>query len=206
MYYLQILARCCPNLKKLALRGCELIGDDGLEAVAYYCRGLTQLNIQDTPVTLRGYRAVKKYCKRCVIEHTNPGFCWRDQIDNAFEVNSQSLSHCKNCDLFLEPMACLHVWFSVAKELLLIRIIYAGFDPFVFAVYVKRVLIQITSAVFDPLTFCCLCSRRKVFVMRMSFMYALIYDYTLILRRCVKGILVSITIYCIYITNFVFNH
>ncbi|OWR41486.1 F-box/LRR-repeat protein 7 [Danaus plexippus] len=72
---LQILARCCPNLKKLALRGCELIGDDGLEAVAYYCRGLTQLNIQDTPVTLRGYRAVKKYCKRCVIEHTNPGFC-----------------------------------------------------------------------------------------------------------------------------------
>ncbi|XP_041982921.1 F-box/LRR-repeat protein 7 [Aricia agestis] len=72
---LQILARCCPNLKKLALRGCELIGDDGLEAVAYYCRGLTQLNIQDTPVTVRGYRAVKKYCKRCVIEHTNPGFC-----------------------------------------------------------------------------------------------------------------------------------
>ncbi|KAG6445509.1 F-box/LRR-repeat protein 7 [Manduca sexta] len=72
---LQILARCCPNLKKLALRGCELVGDDGLEAVAYYCRGLTQLNIQDTPVTLRGYRAVKKYCKRCVIEHTNPGFC-----------------------------------------------------------------------------------------------------------------------------------
>lgn len=71
----QILARCCPNLKKLALRGCELVGDDGLEAVAYYCRGLTQLNIQDTPVTLRGYRAVKKYCKRCVIEHTNPGFC-----------------------------------------------------------------------------------------------------------------------------------
>ncbi|KAI5645830.1 f-box domain-containing protein [Phthorimaea operculella] len=72
---LQILARCCPNIKKLALRGCELIGDDSLEAVAYYCRGLTQLNIQDTPVTVRGYRAVKKYCKRCVIEHTNPGFC-----------------------------------------------------------------------------------------------------------------------------------
>lgn len=76
LFFVQILARCCPNLKKLALRGCELIGDDGLEAVAYYCRGLTQLNIQDTPVTLRGYRAVKKYCKRCVIEHTNPGFCW----------------------------------------------------------------------------------------------------------------------------------
>lgn len=73
----QILARCCPNLKKLALCGCELIGDDGLEAVAYYCRGLTQLNIRETPVTLRGYRAVKKFCKRCVIEHTNPGFCWQ---------------------------------------------------------------------------------------------------------------------------------
>ncbi|GBP66154.1 hypothetical protein EVAR_83934_1 [Eumeta japonica] len=53
---LQILARCCPNLKKLALRGCELITDEGLEAVAYYCRGLTQLNIQDTPVTARGCR------------------------------------------------------------------------------------------------------------------------------------------------------
>lgn len=69
------LAHSCPNLKKLSLRACDLVTDRGVQCVAYYCRGLQQLNIQDCQVTLEGYRAVKKYCKRCIIEHTNPGFC-----------------------------------------------------------------------------------------------------------------------------------
>lgn len=68
------LAESCPNLKKLSLRGCDLITDRGVQTVAYYCRGLQQLNIQDCQITLEGYRSVKMYCKRCVIEHTNPGF------------------------------------------------------------------------------------------------------------------------------------
>ncbi|XP_060516149.1 F-box/LRR-repeat protein 7-like [Cylas formicarius] len=71
---LRALAECCPNLKKLSLRNCELVTDRGVQCIAYYCRGLQQLNIQDCQISLEGYRAVKKYCKRCVIEHTNPGF------------------------------------------------------------------------------------------------------------------------------------
>ncbi|XP_044269488.1 F-box/LRR-repeat protein 7 [Tribolium madens] len=71
---LRALAESCPNLKKLSLRSCDLVTDRGVQCVAYFCRGLQQLNIQDCQITLEGYRAVKKYCKRCVIEHTNPGF------------------------------------------------------------------------------------------------------------------------------------
>ncbi|XP_068085911.1 F-box/LRR-repeat protein 7 [Anabrus simplex] len=71
---LRALAESCPNLKKLSLRSCDLVTDRGVQCVAYYCRGLQQLNIQDCQISLEGYRAVKKYCKRCIIEHTNPGF------------------------------------------------------------------------------------------------------------------------------------
>lgn len=71
---LRALAESCPNLKKLSLRQCDLVTDRGVQCVAYYCRGLQQLNIQDCQISLEGYRAVKKYCKRCIIEHTNPGF------------------------------------------------------------------------------------------------------------------------------------
>lgn len=71
---LRALAESCPNLKKLSLRSCDLVTDRGVQCVAYYLRGLQQLNIQDCQISLEGYRAVKKYCKRCVIEHTNPGF------------------------------------------------------------------------------------------------------------------------------------
>uniref|UniRef100_A0A146LBE7 F-box/LRR-repeat protein 7 n=2 Tax=Lygus hesperus TaxID=30085 RepID=A0A146LBE7_LYGHE len=71
---LRALAQSCPNLKKLSLRMCDLVTDRGVQCVAYYCRGLQQLNIQDCQISVEGYRAVKKYCKRCVIEHTNPGF------------------------------------------------------------------------------------------------------------------------------------
>nr|XP_018899471.1 PREDICTED: F-box/LRR-repeat protein 7 [Bemisia tabaci] len=71
---LHALAECCPNLKKLSLRSCDLITDIGVQYIAFFCRGLQQLNIQDCQITVEGYRAVKKYCKRCIIEHTNPGF------------------------------------------------------------------------------------------------------------------------------------
>ncbi|XP_045481540.1 F-box/LRR-repeat protein 7-like isoform X2 [Harmonia axyridis] len=71
---LQALAESCPNLKKISLRNCDLITDRGVQSLAYFCRGLQQLNIQDCQISLEGYRAVKKYCKRCIIEHTNPGF------------------------------------------------------------------------------------------------------------------------------------
>lgn len=71
---LKVLAESCPNLKKLSLRNCDMISDNGLNYISYYCRGLSHLNIQDCPISIEGYRSVKMYCKRCVIEHTNPGF------------------------------------------------------------------------------------------------------------------------------------
>ncbi|XP_037036987.1 F-box/LRR-repeat protein 7-like [Bradysia coprophila] len=71
---LRALAESCPNLKKLSLKNCDMITDRGIQYIAYYCRGLQQLNIQDCQISLEGYRAVKRFCKRCVIEHTNPGF------------------------------------------------------------------------------------------------------------------------------------
>ncbi|XP_031626807.1 F-box/LRR-repeat protein 7 isoform X2 [Contarinia nasturtii] len=71
---LHALAESCPNLKKISLKNCDMITDRGIQCIAYYCRGLQHLNIQDCQISIEGYRAVKMYCKRCVIEHTNPGF------------------------------------------------------------------------------------------------------------------------------------
>ncbi|XP_063697095.1 F-box/LRR-repeat protein 7-like [Culicoides brevitarsis] len=72
---LRALAESCPNLKKLSLKNCDMITDRGIQCIAYCCRGLQFLNIQDCQISLEGYKSVKKYCKRCTIEHTNPGFC-----------------------------------------------------------------------------------------------------------------------------------
>ena len=74
---LKMLSENCPNLKKLSVKSCEMVSDRGIQCVAYYCRGLQQLNIQDCPITQEGYRMVKKFCKRCIIEHSHPGFFWK---------------------------------------------------------------------------------------------------------------------------------
>ena len=72
---IQVLSVHCTQLKKVSVRGCEMVGDPGVSAIARACRGLQQLNIQDcTEVTLDSYRTVKRHCQRCIIEHTNPGF------------------------------------------------------------------------------------------------------------------------------------
>ncbi|XP_035207180.1 F-box/LRR-repeat protein 7-like [Stegodyphus dumicola] len=71
---LRLLSEHCPNLRKLSVKSCDMITDQGIQSIAFYCRGLQQLNIQDCNITVEGYRTVKKFCKRCIIEHTNPGF------------------------------------------------------------------------------------------------------------------------------------
>jgi len=71
---LEVVARKIPALRKLSVRGCEMVSDRGVEAVAQHCTNLHLLNIQDCQVGLNTYRMVKKFCKRCIIEHTNPGF------------------------------------------------------------------------------------------------------------------------------------
>lgn len=67
------LAESCPNLKKLSLKNCDMVSDEGIKYISYYCRGLQQLNIQDCQITTEGYLSVKKFCRRCVIQHNNIG-------------------------------------------------------------------------------------------------------------------------------------
>lgn len=69
-----VLAQNCPQLKKLSLKSCDAITDAGVKFVAKSCRQLQQFNIQDCHLTVDAYRTIKKYCKKCFIEHTNPGF------------------------------------------------------------------------------------------------------------------------------------
>ncbi|KAL5009984.1 hypothetical protein ScPMuIL_012289 [Solemya velum] len=71
---LELLALNSPQLKKLSVKSCEAITDSGVMNIAYHCRSLQQLNIQDCHLSVESYRTVKKYCKKCFIEHTNPGF------------------------------------------------------------------------------------------------------------------------------------
>lgn len=67
------LAESCPNLKKLSLKNCDMISDEGIKYISYYCRGLQHLNIQDCQITAESYLSVKKFCRRCVIQHNNIG-------------------------------------------------------------------------------------------------------------------------------------
>lgn len=69
-----VLAQNCPQLKKLSLKSCDAITDAGVKFVAKSCRQLQQFNIQDCHLTVDAYRTIKKNCKKCFIEHTNPGF------------------------------------------------------------------------------------------------------------------------------------
>jgi len=71
---LEVLSQNCPSLRKLSVRGCEMISDVGVQAVALHCRNLQQLNIQECQISVETYRTVRKFCKKCIIEHTNPGF------------------------------------------------------------------------------------------------------------------------------------
>ncbi|KAJ8406893.1 hypothetical protein AAFF_G00291690 [Aldrovandia affinis] len=71
---LELLALNCFNLKRLSLKSCESITGRGLQVVAANCFDLQLLNVQDCDVPLEALRFVKRHCKRCVIEHTNPAF------------------------------------------------------------------------------------------------------------------------------------
>lgn len=75
---LEFLALNCFNLKRLSLKSCESITGQGLQIVAANCFDLQMLNVQDCEVSVDALRFVKRHCKRCIIEHTNPAFFWRD--------------------------------------------------------------------------------------------------------------------------------
>ncbi|XP_070535426.1 F-box/LRR-repeat protein 7-like isoform X2 [Ptychodera flava] len=69
-----IVAANCMGLRRLSIKSCLGITDKGILALAKCCPDLQQLNIQDCNLTLEAYHAVKRQCKRCIIEHTNPAF------------------------------------------------------------------------------------------------------------------------------------
>jgi len=71
---LEFLALNCFNLKRLSLKSCESITGQGLQIVAANCFDLQMLNVQDCDVSVDALRFVKRHCKRCIIEHTNPAF------------------------------------------------------------------------------------------------------------------------------------
>ena len=71
---LKLLGEFSSSLRKLSVKSCEMISDEGIKYIAYHCKGLQHINIQDCPITVEGYRTLKKFCKKCIIEHTNPGF------------------------------------------------------------------------------------------------------------------------------------
>jgi len=65
---LRQLARQLPNIRKLSVRGCQLVGDQGVVAIARGCPGLIHLNIQDCDVSLAACRMIASACRNCFIE------------------------------------------------------------------------------------------------------------------------------------------
>lgn len=71
---LEQLAMYCQGLRRVSLRACESVTGRGLKALAANCCELQLLNVQDCEVSPEALRFVRRHCRRCVIEHTNPGF------------------------------------------------------------------------------------------------------------------------------------
>lgn len=65
---LRQLARQLPNIRKISVRGCQLVGDQGVVALARGCPGLIHLNIQDCEVSLQACKIVSSSCRNCFIE------------------------------------------------------------------------------------------------------------------------------------------
>ena len=65
---LRHLAHRLPGLRKLSVRGCQLVGDPGVLAVSRGCRDLVTLNIMECDVTLQTVNIASRELKKCYIE------------------------------------------------------------------------------------------------------------------------------------------
>ena len=65
---LRHLATQLPLLRKLSVRGCQLVGDTGVMAVARGCRDLVTLNIMECEVSLQTVNMVARELRHCHIE------------------------------------------------------------------------------------------------------------------------------------------
>lgn len=65
---LRQVARALPGLRKLSVRGCQLVGDPGVLAVARSCRQLVTLNIAECEVSAPALNLVTRQLTHCYIE------------------------------------------------------------------------------------------------------------------------------------------
>jgi hypothetical protein len=67
---LRQLAKQLPQLRKLSVRGCELVDDPGVLAIVRGCANLLHLNIQECRVSAALVRSVVNSCRHCFVEHS----------------------------------------------------------------------------------------------------------------------------------------
>ena len=65
---LRQLAQKLPNLRKLSVRGCGLVGDPGILAVARSCHNLLHLNMMDCELSLQAVNIASRELRKCYIE------------------------------------------------------------------------------------------------------------------------------------------
>ena len=65
---LRHLASRLPGLRKLSVRGCQLVGDPGVLAVSRGCSHLLQLNMMECEVSLQTVNMVSRQLRHCYIE------------------------------------------------------------------------------------------------------------------------------------------
>ncbi|XP_071451845.1 uncharacterized protein [Hetaerina americana] len=68
-------APMAPKLRRLGLKGCKQVSDRGVSLLAVRCLGLRHLDIRDCPlVSPRACSALRTTCRRCLLQHSHPGF------------------------------------------------------------------------------------------------------------------------------------
>ena len=62
------IARHLQHIRKVSVRGCGMVGDQGVVALARGCPHLVHLNIMDCEVSLQACKIVATHCRHCYIE------------------------------------------------------------------------------------------------------------------------------------------
>jgi len=65
---LQQIARHLQQIRKVSVRGCGMVGDQGVVSLARGCPHLVHLNILDCQVSLQACKIVASNCRHCFIE------------------------------------------------------------------------------------------------------------------------------------------
>lgn len=64
----------CPQLKKLSIRGCIKLTDEGIRSIATQCCNLQYFNVQECNLSYETFTYIREHCRNCIIEHTCPAF------------------------------------------------------------------------------------------------------------------------------------